>query len=379
MTNKRIYAVTGIFEKPDEIIHAAEKVAYEGYRNYDIHTPYPVHGMDKAMRLPPSTMGYFALVLGLTGAAVALFFMWITTAYEYPLVIGGKPFYSLPALIPITFEVSVLSATIGTVISMLFIFFKLPNNSHPLHDTKFMKQVSSDKFGVCIEAKDKFFETEKVKSFLLSLGAKEVEEIYFDLADRTHRHKILAPKFIGFLAFMIVLTSAITYVTLNIALYLPPFDWMVFQSRLNAQSTTDFYKDHSAMRKPVEGTIARDFMPYAFKGQPDSAAKYLENPLEITKTNLAVGKKKFNTFCSPCHDYFATGNSRLRGKFPNPPSLHTDKVRNWPDGRIYHIITEGQNVMPGYDKQITREQRWEIVLYVRALQRAFNAKEGDVQ
>ncbi len=339
MTNKPIYAVTGLFEKPDEIINAAEKVAYEGYLNYDIHTPYPVHGMDKAMRLPPSTMGYFALVLGLSGAVLALFFMWITTAYEYPLVIGGKPFFSLPALIPITFEVTVLLATCGTVISMLFIFFKMPNNSHPLHDTKFMKQVSSDKFGVCIEAKDKFFDKEKVKSFLLSLGATEVEEIYFDVDDLKNKNKILTPKFSGFLVFVIVLTSAASYATLNIVMYMPPFDWMMTQSRLNAQGTTDFYENHSAMREPVEGSIARGFMPYAFIGQPDSAGKYLENPLEMTEANLAVGKKKFNTYCSPCHDYYGRGESRLKGRFPNPPSLHTDKTRNWPDGRLYHIIT----------------------------------------
>jgi mono/diheme cytochrome c family protein len=92
-----------------------------------------------------------------------------------------------------------------------------------------------------------------------------------------------------------------------------------------------------------------------------------------------MGQQKFITFCSPCHGYLAKGDSRLRGQFPNPPSLHSEKVRNYQDGDIYHIITEGQNTMPSYAKQITREERWAIILYLRALQRSQNAKETDIK
>ena len=69
----------------------------------------------------------------------------------------------------------------------------------------------------------------------------------------------------------------------------------------------------------------------------------------------------------------------MNGQFPNPPTLHSDKVRTWPDGAIFHTITVGQNVMPSYQYQISREERWAIVNYIRTLQRAYNAKESDLQ
>jgi mono/diheme cytochrome c family protein len=69
----------------------------------------------------------------------------------------------------------------------------------------------------------------------------------------------------------------------------------------------------------------------------------------------------------------------LRGQFPNPPTLHSDKVRAWPDGNLFHVITEGQNVMPGYASQISRDDRWAIINYLRVMQRAHNAKESDLK
>lgn len=73
------------------------------------------------------------------------------------------------------------------------------------------------------------------------------------------------------------------------------------------------------------------------------------------------------------------GDSRLRGQFPNPPTLHSDRVRNMKDGGIFHIITEGQNVMPSYASQISEDERWAIVHYIRVLQRSVNPKESDLR
>ena len=103
------------------------------------------------------------------------------------------------------------------------------------------------------------------------------------------------------------------------------------------------------------------------------------NPIPISKESLALGQVKFDIYCSPCHGYNADGVSRLRGQFPNPPSLHSDKVRNWSDGRIFAVVTEGQNTMPSYASQLSFDERWAVINYLRALQRALNAKESDVQ
>lgn len=379
MSEKILYSYTGIFDTPDQIIHVAEKTSEHGFKKYDVHTPYPLHGMNKAMKLPPSKLGYVALVVGLSGALAALLIMFWMSAVDYPIIIGGKPFFSFPAYVPVMFEVTVLSASIATVLTMLFVFFKLPNNAHPLHDTIYMKKVSSDKYGISIQAEDEKFNEEEVKKFLTELGAKEITAVYFDNEEINHKHKILEPKFIGFLLLTAVLTSGVSYFVLNKLLFMPPFDWMMEQEKLNPQSTSTVFADGFGMRKPVDGTIARGHIPYLFQGQPDAAEANLTNPLPVTKHFIELGQKKYDTFCSPCHGYYGEGDSRLQGQFPNPPSLHSEKVRNWKDGRLFHVITDGQNVMPSYASQMTPEERWATVHYIRVLERALNAKESDLK
>ncbi|PKL86638.1 MAG: hypothetical protein CVV22_00675 [Ignavibacteriae bacterium HGW-Ignavibacteriae-1] len=379
MDNKILHSVTAIFHTPDDIINAAKAVVKEGYKKFDVHTPYPVHGMDQAMKLKRSPLGYFAFVLGVLGATLGLLLMYWTMTIDYPLNIGGKPTFPLPAFIPVTFEITVLLASVATVVAMIVIFFKFPNNSHPLHDTEYMKRVSSDKYGVTIEAADPNFDLEKVKAFLAKLGGTNVEPIYFDNDEINAKRTLLEPKFLTGLAVISVLVIAITYFTLNKLMFLEPFNWMMNQQKITAMEVTTFFDDGFSMRPPIEGTVARGFKPYPYKDSVDLASRFLVNPMEFSTENLENGKRKYNTFCSPCHDYHGNGVARLNGQFPNPPSLHTDKVREWTDGHLYHIITVGQNTMPSYDKQLTQDEKWQVILYVRALQRALNAQEGDLQ
>lgn len=379
MSDKILYGYSGIFDTPDEITHAAEKAVEKGYKKYDIHSPYPLHGMPKAMNLPPSKLGYVALVVGLSGALAALLLTFWISAVDYPIVIGGKPLFSFPAYVPIIFEVTVLSASIATVLTMLLFFFKLPNNAHPLHDTDYMKKVASDKYGIFIQAEDERFNVDDVVKFLESIHAKEISPVYFDNEEIKHKHKIIEPEFLLFLFVTALFTSGVTYFTLNKLMFITPFDWMMNQEKLNPQSTSVMFSDGFGMRQPVDGTIARDHLPYAYKNDPEGAGANLINPLPVSKEVLSLGQKKYDTYCSPCHGYHGEGDSRLRGQFPNPPSLHSEKIRNWSDGRMFHVITEGQNIMPSYSSQLTAEERWATVHYVRVLERALNAKESDLK
>lgn len=379
MNEQHLFSITALFDIPDEIIHAAEEADKAGYTRFDVNTPYPVHGMDRAMRLKPSRLGVFALVFGLLGAFGGVAFMTWVTLVDYPLVIGGKPFWSWPAFVPIAFEVTVILASVLTVITMIVLYLKFPNNAHPLHDTLYMKRVSSDKFGITIQADDPKFDEREVRAFLGKMGGKDIAPIYFDVEELNHRQKLFNPKFFSVLAATAFVVSATTYVVFNKVLYMEPFSWMSTQEKLKAQRPSELFKDGIGMRPPVEGTVARGFLPYAFKGKPDEAGKDLVNPLLPTKEVLERGKSQYLTYCSPCHGNFARGDSRLQGQFPNPPTLHSDKVRNWPDGNIYHVLTEGQNIMPSYTSQISREDRWAIVHYIRVLQRAHNAKESDLK
>ncbi len=379
MSDKILYGCAAVFNTPDEITHAAEKVANAGYKKFDVHTPYPVHGMDDAMKLAPSKLGYVALVFGLSGTLGALFTLWWISAVDYPIVIGGKPFFSFPAYIPVMFELTVLSAAIATVLAMLFIFFKLPNNSHPLHGTEYMKKVSSDKYGISIQADDPQFDKEKIKELFETLNAAKIYLIHWDNDELNHKHKILEPKFLAFLFVVALISSGTAYFTLNKLMFMVPFNWMMDQPKQSAQQKSLIFDDGFGMRNPVPGTVARGYLPYQFKGQPDLAGEKLVNPVPISNESLKLGGQKFDIYCSPCHGYHGDGASRLRGQFPNPPSLHSDKVRKWSDGRIFAVITDGQNIMPSYSTQLSVEERWAVINYVRALQRALNAKESDLQ
>lgn len=379
MENNLLYGIGGLFNSPNSLVKAVHHFAEQGFKNWDVHSSYPVHGLPNVMKLRWSPLGYFALILGLTGALSGLFLTYWTMSVDYPLTIGGKPWFSFPAFVPVLFELTVLLASVGSALIMLFFLFKFPNNQHPLHDSDYLKKVSVDKLGLLIEAKDPKFDLEKIKEDLFHYGAIEVVEIYYNESELNFRPKVFEPKFVVFLVVIAILTSAVAYIFNNKILYLPPFDFMLEQFRINPQTHSTFFPDGFGMRTPVFGTVARGQKEYLFKGKPEEAEKKLVNPLLPTAEIMELGKKKYNAFCSPCHGWYGDGASRLNGQFPNPPSLHSEKVRNWSDGRIYHIIMEGQNIMPSYASQLTEKERWAIILYIRALQRSLNAKQEDLQ
>lgn len=177
---------------------------------------------------------------------------------------------------------------------------------------------------------------------------------------------------------MAVAVSLGTYLALNKLMFLPPYNWMMNQAKLIPQSSTELFEDGRSMRTPVKGTVARGFLTYPYMGV-DEPPEYLSNPVLPTVENLKLGKKKFLTYCSPCHGNFGDGDSRLNGQFPNPPTFHSDRIRNFDDGRIYHVITNGKNVMPSYAAQIDRIERWAIINYIRVLQKAKNVSSSELE
>lgn len=374
-----LYAVAALFDTPDQIINAAETVSDSGYKKFDALTPYPVHGLDNAMDLKPTKIGWVGFFAGLSGTTLAFLMIWWMVGINYPNIFGGKPYFNLPPSVPIMFELTVLLSALILVGSLIAIFMKLPFNANPLMDTEFMKRVTSDKYGLYIESKDEKFNLEEIKSLFSSLGASSVMEIYEPVYEEGKtKNLLLDGKFITSLVVIAVVTSVVSYFVLNMLLFMPPFNWMHFQPRVNPQSQSKFFADGWSMRKPVEGTVARGFIPYEFKGMPDSLVVPAPNPLPFTQKYIDLGKKRYNSYCSPCHGYFGKGDSRLRGQFPVPPSLLSDKVKNWKDANIYHVITNGQNTMPSYESSISRDDRWAIIHYIRVLQRAQDAPDSDL-
>jgi len=375
----KLFAITALFDTPDSIIKAARLVSTSGYKKFDVLTPYPVHGLDGAMRLKDTKIGWVALIAGLSGTALAFLMIFWMAGVDYKNIFGGKPFFNIPPSIPIMFEVTVLLAALTVTGAMVAFFNRLPANSDPLHDTPFLRRTTSDLYGIYIESSDTKFNYDEVNSLFTELGALVLEDIYYPELDLGKTQNPLKDfKFIRILILVVILVSGGTYFVLNVLLFLPPFNWMHEQDRVDPQTYSEFFKDGYSNRKPVEGTIARGFIPYEFKGMPDSLVKPFVNPLAPTKEVIARGKNRFDIYCSPCHGYYGRGDSRLRGQFPNPPTLMSEKVRNWKDYNIYHVITNGQNVMPSYERQLPRDDRWAIIHYLRVLQRSQNAMDSDL-
>jgi Protein of unknown function (DUF3341) len=164
------------FDSPGDCLHAAEKLRDAGY---DTHTPFPVHGMDAAMGLEDSKLGLIVFPVGITGTTLGFLMMWWMNGVDYPIVIGGKPPYSLPSMIPIMFELTVLLSAFAAVLGM-FHLNRLPRHHHPVFNSERFAAFSNDKFFVSVEATDPKFSTEKTKKLLEDLKPTHLEELYDD-------------------------------------------------------------------------------------------------------------------------------------------------------------------------------------------------------
>jgi len=178
-TDKPFWGILAEFPNPGKLFSACENIRDLGYRKWDAHSPFPVHGLERAMGLRDSLLPWVVLVMGLTGASLAMLLQWWISAVAYKLVIAGKPFFSWPAFIPVTFEIGVLFSALGAVIGM-FAFNGLPRLNHPLFNSERFLRSTDDGFFISIEAADPNFDPETIESFLVGLGATSVEVVCDD-------------------------------------------------------------------------------------------------------------------------------------------------------------------------------------------------------
>jgi len=154
---------------------------------------------------------------------------------------------------------------------------------------------------------------------------------------------------------------------------------MAYGPRVAAQHEDPLNPGRSVNRNPVPGTVPRGFTPYRLAQEDTVAAmRELSNPLPRTADVLGRGQRVFLNTCVVCHGELGDGQGYIVPIYPMPPSLLSEKVRAWPDSRIFHIISRGQNLMPSYASQILPEDRWAAVHYVRALQRAAHPTPADL-
>jgi hypothetical protein len=178
MQNKML-GLLARFDNPSKLIEAARKVRDSGYKKFDCHSPFPIHGMDQAMGLKRSPLGWMVGLAALIGTSGALALQWWTSTIDYPLNISGKPLFSYQAYVPVTFAVGVVFAAIAALIGMLALN-GLPRYHHPVFFSKEFSRVTDDGFFISIEADDSKFDEKQTAEFLRSIGGLDVEVLHAD-------------------------------------------------------------------------------------------------------------------------------------------------------------------------------------------------------
>ena len=177
MTEKQaLYGLMAEFASARELLEAAQKTRAAGYRKTDAFSPFPIQGLDEELGAERTILPLLVLLGGLGGGTAGFFMQWFANVIHYPLIIGARPYNSWPAFIPITFELTILSAAAVAVVGMIFLN-GLPMPYHPVFNVERFQAASRDGFFLCIESRDARFQREETRAFLGSLGARAVHEV----------------------------------------------------------------------------------------------------------------------------------------------------------------------------------------------------------
>jgi Protein of unknown function (DUF3341) len=172
----KLHGIMAEFTRPNEVIEAAAGARQQGYVCMDAYTPIPVEGLDEALGFRRTAVPLIVLIGGIVGAVGGYFMEWYAMAVDYPINVGGRPFNSWPAYIPITFELMVLCASLSALIGMLALN-RLPQPSHPVFNVRSFERASTDRFFLCIEARDPKFDRSATRRLLESFHPVSVSEV----------------------------------------------------------------------------------------------------------------------------------------------------------------------------------------------------------
>lgn len=172
MAQKRLGGFAGIWTDEHQVVEAARRIHSMGFTKFDAITPYPVHGMEEACGIKRSPIPYVTFGAGMFGLLFALWLTWWTSAVNWPVNVGGKPFFSLPAFIPILFELTVLFAALSSV-AALFYYCKLPQIDPPVIDP----DLTSHKFAIFVPQNDTGYDEAKLAQVFKEMGAIETKKV----------------------------------------------------------------------------------------------------------------------------------------------------------------------------------------------------------
>jgi len=169
------------FDTPAVLVRAAEALRDAGYKQFDTHSPFPIHGMDAAMGLGDSKLGWIVFPIGLLGTTIGFSMIHWMNNIDYPLIIGGKPAFValLPSMIPVMFELTILLSAFAAVFGMLHLN-RLPRHHHPIFNSERFSSFSNDKFFISVEATDAKWNEGAIWALFVPLHPTHVELVFDD-------------------------------------------------------------------------------------------------------------------------------------------------------------------------------------------------------
>jgi mono/diheme cytochrome c family protein len=388
---EQVHGVLAEYASTHELIEAAKRVRDAGYTRWDTFSPFPVHGIDPAMGIKATVLPWIVFIAGLTGGCLALFFQWWTANVDYPWIVSGKPFWSVAANIPITFEVTVLFSALTCFFCMMLLN-KLPAPSHPLDRYRRFARATNDRFFVLIQASDPKFDRRDSTKLLEATNPRSMETVMEDneTSTRIPRGVIYALLILGSAATVPVAMAVLARVSTSERTRIHIIPDMDSQEKFKAQRKNTFFADNRAMRADVAGTVAQGELradDHFYTGKVDGAfAKTFPSQVDISMHTMERGQERFGIYCTPCHGVDGSGQGMvhqrakalLQGTWVQPTDLHTETLFYKPVGELFDNISRGIRNMPPYARQIDPADRWAIILYLRALQRSGAAKLDDV-
>ena len=175
-TRSSVYGLMAEFDDPTTLVAATDRARHQGYRRMDAYSPFPIEELHDAIGSPPSRLPLIVLIGGLLGCIGGYVLQYWVSVVAYPVNVGGKPFHSWPAFIPVTFECTILAAALAAVLGMLALN-GLPMPYHPVFNVPRFALASRNRFFLVIEAADTKFELEETRRFLETLGPREVSTV----------------------------------------------------------------------------------------------------------------------------------------------------------------------------------------------------------
>lgn len=406
----RLVALLAEFATPDELKAAARRVRDAGFTRWDTHSPFPVHGIDDAMGIRLTRLPWIVFAFGALGTTTALLLTWWTNSTSgqlsefirqsvpnflqgYNFLVSGKPYWSLPAYIPVIFELTVLFAAISAVIGML-VLNDLPRFSQPLLESPRFRRVTTDRFFVVIDAADPLFDPQQTRQFLASLGAAAVERVEARPEPPVDRGRIA--RWTALIVCALLIPPALiawARVAKKSQTRIHIVQDMDAQEKFRPQRESRVFADGRIMRPVVPGTVARGelrddehFYTGLVAGQYATSFPTHRPEVQITEAFVRRGQRQFNIYCAPCHGLDGAGNGRVNQRalelaepgWVQAASLYDEERLGRPVGHLFNTITHGIRTMPPYGDKLSEADRWAVVAYVRALQRSQTATIEDV-